>query len=95
MGGGQSLYLPLYLPGGMHIHKNLTSVSVKETGNKQRSSPPTFKERRSQSGLWKGRTVDASSMEGWGGVQDGGGFNGQQIEWPLKALRQTQGQPAL
>lgn len=45
-GGGQSLYLPLYLPGGMHIHKNLTSFSVKETGNKQLFSA-TFKERRS------------------------------------------------
>lgn len=81
---------------GMHIYKNLTSFSGKETGNKQSSSPShSRRDALSRDSGTGGQWVLPAG--GWGeGVGNGvwgWELNGQQIEWPLKALRQTQGQP--
>lgn len=59
----------------MHIYENLTSFSVKETGNKQSSSPSHSRRDALCEDLGRGYSRCFQQVQGWG-------FKGQQVEQP-------------
>lgn len=97
--GESKLLLTPLLTCDMHIYENLTSFRVKETGNKQSSSPSHSRRDALCEDLGRGDNRCFQQVQGWGGVSKVSRWSSLQplIDfkdmWALKALKQTQGQP--